>query len=228
MECKLKKDTVCNEEILWNNDSQIRIETEFSIPETNGAVSKLLCAFVKPVITSKSKAGESLLLDGFAAVKLIYIDDRDLIETFDTSAVFSKNLDLPFSLDDTIVNTVIFSEKQNVKALNERKINFSLEFSVKTTVKKQTQIEFISAQNDDCFEYKCEFATVCKNSVYGEKNIILDEEIELSEVHAPIGKILHYSYNATTDDCKIMSNKTMLKGVITVSIVYLSDDEYKP
>ena len=69
---------------------------------------------------------------------------------------------------------------------------------------------------------------MCKSCLYAEKNIILDEEIELSEVHAPIGKILHYSYKVTCDDTKIMSNKTMLKGVICVSIIYLSDDGYTP
>ncbi len=228
MECKFKKNTICDEEILWNADSQIRVETEFKLPDSLGTVGKLLSATVTPVITSKNKAGEALSVDGIASVKIVYTDDRDLLETYDTSFVFTKNIEFPFSLEDTVIKTIVSVDKQNVRAVNGRTLAISLDMLLKTVITKCNLNEYISPDDNDNFEYKTETVTVCKKNLYAEKNIIIDEEIELSEVHAPIGKILHYTYKVILDECKIMNNKVMLKGALSLCVFYLSDDGYTP
>ncbi len=226
MESNLKTKNFCTKECLLKSEKDIPIETEFILPDYCQPIKKILSVKTEPAISSKNISGNFLNLDGVAGLKVIYLDDRDVLASFESAFVFSKNIECDFDLQGTQIIADASSDKINLRVLSERKIELNGAVSVKLCINKISTKKCLCPMSDDRYETLCTTLQTNDNIMFAEKNLIVDEELALSDSHAQIGKILNYSGKILADECKIMNGKVMLKGNLLIKVTYLSADNF--
>lgn len=227
MESNLKNIDVCTSKCLFLKEVELPIDTDFTLPDYYSAINSILCCKTEPAVSSKSYTGNTAKIDGVIGVKLLYKDDSGELCSFESGSVFTKNIDTGILLENKIIKACITDNSLNFSVKNERK------FCVKGTVTITISIYEIiknkclcNSENDD-FQIKTTDLPVKKSILYAEKNIIIEDDLSLSDSHAKIGKIVNYIGTIIPDECKIMNGKVMIKGTLCVNITYLSSRDAK-
>ncbi len=226
MESNLKTQNICTKECLLKCEKEIHVETEFVLPDYCPPIKKILSVRIEPAISSKNVSGNVLNLDGVSGLKVIYLDDRDILASFESAFIFSKNIECDFDLKDTQISADASAERLNLRVLSERKLEVKGPIMVKICINRTNIQKCLCPISEDGFETLCTTLPTNDSIMFAEKNLIIDDEISLSESHAEIGKILNYTGKILPDECKIMNGKVMLKGSLLVYVTYLSSDNF--
>ena len=229
MENKINIDSLYVKECLLNEDGEIPIEWEFILPDYCQPVKKVLSYIIEPNITSKNITGNTLKIDGISSFKLIYLDEDDCISSYISTFTFSKNYECNFDFDDNkLVELSAVADSFNCRITSARRMELKGIIKVNLIVYSSRKISYVTDDNCDYLETLCCKSKVNSNIIFKEKNIIIDDEISLSDSHEPIGKILTYKSEIITDECKIMTGKVMLRGTLIINVTYLSSNDYRP
>ena len=226
MESVLKTQNICTKDCLLKCEKEIQIENEFVLPDYCPPIKKVLTYKIEPAISSKNTSGNILNLDGVSGFKLIYIDDRDTLNSFEGAFVFSKNIECDFELDNTKISIESIYEKISYRVLSERKIELKGPIYLKIYIYNVKKQRCICSECSEDFEMLTSSMTLKDSVLFAEKNLIIEEEISLSDSHSKIGKIINYSGKILADECKVMNGKVMLKGFLLVSVTYLSAENF--
>lgn len=228
MECNIKTVEICSEKCLFEKEIEIFIESEFSLPEYYSPIKRTLNCKFEPAISSKNITGNTINIDGVASVKLIYCDDMNEPSCFESGLIFSKNIDTGLEISKAFVKTQIIDSKLNYSVKSERRFEVKGSITVNICVYEIVKTKCLSNIEDKNFEQKCFKMPVKEFVKCSEKNIIIDDELELSESHAKIDRILNYDGTIMPDECKLMNGKVMIKGTLVINLTYLSADDFKP
>ncbi len=228
MENKFSKSKLCVKECLLKCEKESPVNAEFVLPDYCPPIKRILTYRAEPSISSKNTSGNTLILDGIVSFRMIYLDDKDCLCNFESSMIFSENFECEFEFSQTQIKGNVRADKVNCRVLSERKIEIKGSVCINLCVNKVKEQEFICGDLGRSIE-KLTTKTNGNNCMFfGEKTLIIEDEIALSDSQAAIGKILNYSANICPDDCRVMNNKVILKGNLNLKITYLSADSYSP
>ena len=226
MESNFKTQNICTKECLLKCEKDIHIETEFVLPDYCPPIKKVLSVKTEPAISSKNISGSVLNLDGVSGLKVIYLDDRDTLCSYENAFIFSKNIECDFDLQGVQISADATSDRLNLRVLSERKLELKGPIVVKICINRANVHTCLCPMSSDGYETLCTTLPSKDRIMFTEKSLILDEEVSLSESHAQIGKILNYSGKILADECKVMNGKVMLKGNLLVCVTYLSAENF--
>ncbi len=226
MDCSLKKQSICMKEELLSGEYEINVENEFTLPDYYSSMKRVINCKTEPSITSKGVSGNILSVDGITGVKLIYLDNDEQLCCFESGFVFNKNIDIDFESDRLKIRTKIVDYKFETELKGERRFVIKGTITAKINVSKFSNIDCLCGENNPDFEIFKKKCTISESVLMAEKNIILEDEIELSDSHATISRIINYYGKIYPDECKIMNGKIMLKGILVIHITYMSDNSY--
>ena len=224
MESNIKTVELCTEKCIFEKEVEVFLESEFALPEYYSPIKRTLHCRFEPAVSSKNLTGSTINIDGVASIKLIYCDDMNEPCCFESGLVFNKNLDTGFDIEKCSIKADVVDCKTNYSVKSDRKFEIKASVTLKICVSQLTKSKCLSGVADKSFEQKCYSVPVKEDVKFAEKNIIIDDELELSESHAKIGRILNYDGIILPDECKLMNGKVMIKGNLVLNITYLSAD----
>ncbi len=209
---------------ILKSNFEVAADSEFSLADYCPPIKKVLCYKISPAISSKNVTGNMVNFDGVAGVSVVYLDDEDNLCSYENSFVFSKNIECEEELKASKIKCSVSAEKITLRVVSERKIQLRGDFELEVNIEKISKKKFLCCDSlRDCEVKSCKIP-VKENIIYGDKSIIIEDDIELSDSHAEIDRILNCTGKIIPDMSKIMNGKVMVKGSLEVKICYLSTE----
>lgn len=224
MDYKITNFDVSTEQVYLEQTAELPLDLDFTLSDYEGDIKKVLNCEVIPYITSKQISGSSLIIEGEANIKLIYSTPNGDLFCTEQELPFKKNFDASKNLDGGYCDVFITSTMHSCRAVTERKISIrsSLKLDIKVTVIEKNEI--IS-------DIDCTFFEQLKGDAFAttplgktQKTIIIDEEITLPQSLPDAGRIIRTNAVSSITDCKIVADKTIIKGNLNVTVFYCTEE----
>ena len=199
------------------------IDTDFTLPDYCPDISRILKCRVTPRINSSSATGGMITIEGTAYICLIYADEeRGDINSFEYPWSFTKTVETDPDLDGA-VRVRAKTEFVNCRAVSSRRVAIHGAMSLDIKVRKKCQRQIICDIDAEGVQMLRENVSVTSQIGDAEKYVMINDDMTLPENEPSIRTIIRSDANAAVTDCKIVSNKAVIKGDLAVSILYSSD-----
>ncbi len=213
---------VATERVCLEQMVELPIETDFSLPDYLGEIKKVLKCTVTPYLESKQLATNTLTATGTVMLSILYLDPKENLFCAEQEIPFQKTIESAKSLENGACEIVTEGIVHSCRAVTERRFSVkgSLRMSIKVTATDKTAI----VSDIDCPDFEQLRGEAAATTPLGisEKTLIVDEEITIPENFPSVHHILRNEAFAQVTDCKIVSNKVIVKGQTKVTVLYRS------
>lgn len=224
MEYNLTKENIFYNAVIFEGCQEQPIDLDFNLPDYCPDIQKILKCRITPKINSKSISGDRLDIDGTAHIMLLYLDsERKNIRCYEHTSPFSASVNIKSSPVNAIATAAIKTEYINCRAVTSRRIDIHGAFSLCIKVFNRESIDIATDINNDDLQQRKSCINVSNFTGAGQSIFIINETIDIASGSQTAEAILRTEAKALVTDYKSISNKLMLKGDVTVKILYLAD-----
>ncbi len=223
----LKSDIYVNETIACETVEQA-IDVDFSLPDYCPDISKIFKCNAVPRIASKSVNQGTVTIDGNVIITILYSDKNGKFCSYEYQYPFNKNVE--FSKDCTGANIFcrIKCDYINCRAVTGRKVDIHGAAGIYIKVFKRNCSEIISDIDDCNIESRKINAPATVPMGYAEKYLIVEEDIRLGTGQDAIENILKINSAVCVKETKIINDKAVVKGELTVCVLYCPESGTTP
>ncbi|MCQ4021557.1 MULTISPECIES: SPOCS domain-containing protein [unclassified Ruminococcus] len=226
MDYTLEKKSVPVREAVFDGCLEQPIDLDFTLPDYCPGIEKILKCTVTPKIHSKSLNGDRLTIDGAASVCVLYIDEeKRCVRSCEHSVPYSGSLNVRCDCSDAVVLAFAKPDYVNCRAISPRRLDihgaFSLCARVEAIVDKETAV---SCREDDV-QLKLNQDVCSRLCALSQQQFTVNEELEPSQGSPAVRTILKSSVRVKSGECRIAGDKAMVKGELTVRVLYIADNE---
>ena len=229
MELKVTRQGVSIEEALFDQTVEQSLDTDFTLPDYCPDISRILKCRVVPKIAGKTVSGNAVNLDGVLSVTVLYADNENAVRAYEHPVAFTKSLDMGVALTGTgFVTVQARPETINCRPVSERKVDVHGAVSLQIRVTHKCTAEVVA--DIDGGNIQMLRGTCPATSPMGgcEKYLIINDEMDLPDDFEPVRYNLRSDAMAVATECKIISNKAVIKGDMAVSVLYCGDETGSP
>lgn len=224
MDFKITKSDVSTEKTYLEQTAEMPIDIDFSLSDYEKNIKKILNCEVIPYTTEKHINGNILLVEGEVIVKVIYCTEEGEVYCTEQAMPIKKSFESDKSIENGYGEIKLSSTIHSCRAVTERKISIrsTLKFEANVTIIEKNEI--ISDIDCDNFEQLSgeAFATIPLGIT--QKKFIIDEEIVLPQNSPAAERVIRTQAIARITDCKIVADKTIVKGNLKVTIFYCTEN----
>lgn len=225
MELKLTHESICINEIIFDGTLEQSIELDYLLPDYCPCIFKVLKCKVVPKITSERLVNGKLTIDGVAYIKVMYVSEGSYqIRSITQKQVFSKSCDLKENNDNAIITSSVKCDYVNCRVVNQQRLDIRGAVSIKATVSVVKKIDVLCSASGMGIQVSNKKIVALDKKLYASKEFTICEELELSYGKPSICEILDYSANASLTEHKIIANKVIIKGEITLHTLYRTEE----
>lgn len=202
------------------------VDTEFTLPDYYPEITRILKNLTQIYFTKSIIKNNKIEIAGQISMTLLYADKEDNFNSFTYSFAFAKYLDTDLT-DDCLLNVAIRDEFLNTNAVAQRKVEVhgSLNLSITATAQKSVTLPCEFKENvyskSECITFTDKYLPIVKS-------LFLEDEISVGQNRQPISKILRSEAFVKINECKIVSNKFVIKGELSVNILYCPIQSTRP
>ena len=225
MECKVTQQGVSINDVLFDETLEQPVDTEFTLPDYCPEITRVLKCKITPKISSKSINGGSLGIEGIAYVCLFYVDgDSGQVRSYEYPVQFARSLDLGQSLDGASACVRAYTDYVNCRAVSERRVDVHGALTLRVKITKLRTMNIVTDVDGAGVQMLRGSAPATSPVGMAEKYLILNDEIELSQGKQSIRSLLRTDARAVASECKIISNKIIVKGELLLSALYCGEE----
>lgn len=220
-ELNKQMDEVFMTETLFDGQAEQGVELDYVLPDYYPEIFRILKCCLSPRVISAAVSGNKLLLDGVVLIKVLYLEENSTaLHCVEQRYTYSKTVDISGrsgELTGTPVVTVLpRTDYCNCRAVSSRRIDVRGAVSCKITVTCPTkfQLPVIPAG----MQVLSRNITCCTEPIYSDKQLTIREEIETGA--SGIEYIVNCDAVPRITDVRIIANKAVVKGTVTVSALY--------
>lgn len=228
MEEKVLKTSVFVNDTLYSDSAEIAIDVDFTLPDYCPDISKIFKCRAVPRISSKGINGNNITVDGSVCITLLYADRDGNLASYEYLYPFSKNLEMPQESSGANLNCKIRTEYINCRAVTGRKVDIHGAAGINVKVFKRKCTDIISDFNDDNIELRRGIAPATVPMGFAEKYLMVEEEIRIGQGQPAVKGILRCDANTCVKETKTISDKSVVKGELTVDILYCPEGNGNP
>lgn len=228
MDIKMLKTKVCNNKVLLCQTVEQGIDVDFNLPDYCPAVTRILKCKLIPRINSKNVGSGSAIIDGSATITLIYADSENKICSFEYVVPIAKSIELKEDCSGARIGVKARCSYCNCRAVTQRKIDVHGAVELDIKIIKPHHTEIVCDADNSEVQLRRGSAPTTNPMGYCEKNLVIEDDIELGQGQQEISSIIRYEANPCITDCKIISGKVMLKGEIVIRLLYCPSDSNRP
>lgn len=215
-------------ETVFSQAMEQSVDIDFTLPDYCPNISRVLKCITTPVVISKSINGTQASVDGNITFCLIYTDEDNGINSYYYSYPFSKSFDIA----EPSVNSTFFAKVKvdymNIRAMSERKIEIHGAVGIVADISEKKTKNIISDIDCDFVYQKSGQINAITPLVASDKHIIVEEEIDIGQGKPAIKNIIKKNAEAEVTECKIISNKAVIKGKVALKVLYCPNPDGRP
>lgn len=220
MELKIIRQPLTLNETAYTGNCEIPVDEDFVLPDYYAEINKLLKCKVEGRITSKSISANSLVVDGHVCVNILYCDESGQIHNYEQIFPFSRSFDTAAEITGAIVDTTLKTEYSNCRVVTERKISVHGALTLFVKAVEQKKYDVIADVTDGGIQVERKELPALNSVGNAEKNLLIEEELVLSEGQPSVDIVLRYSASPTITEVKAVRNKVSVKGNLAVTVLY--------
>ncbi|HHW46619.1 MAG TPA: DUF3794 domain-containing protein [Clostridiales bacterium] len=228
MDLRVTGQGVATNEVMFDQTVEQTIDTDFTLPDYCPDISRVLKCKITPKINSKTLNGTTLSIEGCACINLIFADADNGINSYEYLAPFNRSFVTDEAVDYGSVVVRARPEYVNYRAITPRKLEVhgALTLNAKIIAKNTTEV-LSDVDNEDIQILRGE-ARITNPMGMSEKYLIIEDELELGQGQPAIRNLLRSDARAVINECKIISNKAVIKGELMVNTLYIPEDGTLP
>ncbi len=227
-ELRRKEDMVCIYETVFDGQAEQGVELDYVLPDYYPEIFRILSCRLTPKIMSYSILSDSkLMLDGKVEIKVMYLaENSGELHCIEQYYTYTKTVDLGKSslpADGSV--TVKLSSRTdycNCRAVSGRRIDIRGAVSTKICINAVKGCTMPLVPEN--VQVKTKEITCCGSMRCAEKQFSIHEEIETGA--GGLGFIIRSTASPKVTDVRVIADKAVVKGVVTVTAAYgLHDSE---
>ena len=221
MELKLNRETVPAAEVIFDGVQEQSVELDYILPDYCPDIFRLIRCDTSPVITEWSVSGDRLTYELRCDIHILYCgEDGSEVQSVDQHRSFTKTVELGRSPVSPQVSLTPKTDHVNFRAVNKRRLDLRGAVSVKISVTGQQEQQVVSDAEGMNIQLKRRNVEFAASRLSAEKNVRIEEEMELSAAQPDISGILRCSCTAAECEVKLISGKLLAKGEADVELLY--------
>jgi hypothetical protein len=214
---------VITDETVFDGQTEQGVELDYVLPDYYPEIFKILKCTLTPHIVSYSVSADSkLILDGTAVIRVMYLaENSNAVHCIEQRYTYSRTVDMSRKGSAAAISdeNVTLSQKAdycNCRAISGRRIDVRGAISCKIRAVCPAKYEF--AKLPDNVQVRTKEITCCGETLTAEKRSNIREEIETGA--SGIGFILQSEAVPKITDLRVIADKAVVKGVITLNALY--------
>lgn len=213
--------TICIGETVYDGQAEQGVELDYVLPDYYPEIFRILSCRLTPRIMSYGFAGENkLTLDGNVDIRVLYLSEgSNNIHCIEQRYTYTKTVDIgkPNITDGNIcVKLNSRADYCNCRAVSGRRIDVrgAVSTKIRLTADRATALPMIPSE----LQVKTAELSCCGDIKSAEKQFSVREEIETGA--SGIGNIMRTCTNAKVNEVRIIADKAVIKGIVTVNAAY--------
>ncbi len=204
------------------------IDTEFTLPDYYPEISKILKCLTEVSVLSKQIKGNTAEIGGQVSVTLLYSDKENNLNSFSHICPFVKSVEVGDIGEENHISCVLRGEFLNSKATAPRKVEIHGSVTLGVTVELVVKTNCICNDEKEGVFTKCSDTEYCEMLLPIAKSVFLEDEISIGANRQAISKILRTSAESVINECKIITNKVVVKGELKICVLYCPVQSNRP
>lgn len=210
-------------ETVFSKKATENVQGDIIVPDTKGDIARILQTDAVAVIDSKEVNGGRITVSGTVYANILYAPQEGGIESMNTTMSFSHiskceadNLSLTADASvKSVEHSMYNSRKMNVKAL------IALNLSGTREVTKEV---VSGCECDGCVESLRYKVSSVSSQVNSSDVLPFRETFDIPSGKPSAGSVLKCSASFSDRDFRLLSNKAVIRGNISVNILYKGED----
>lgn len=223
MQINVLTQAVGAEETLNSCTAEQPIDADITLPDYCPDIRRVLKCLVTPRINAVQTAGDRATADGSASVCVIYADEQGSVCCFEQVYPFSKYADLKCSDENCCVNVRASTQYANCRAVSPRRLDIHAVVSVAFCISDVKQEQIITGAEGSGVQLRCCDAHTASLVGCVDSPFAMSETVPLPEGQPSASCVLHADAAALAQEIKVISNKLLIKGELSVTAVCRGD-----
>lgn len=224
MEQKCLKTSVYVNDVIFSGSCEQAIDVDFTLPDYCPDISKIFKCQAVPRISSKGINDKTVTIDGAVCITLIYADRDGKLCSYEYQYPFSKGVETGKECTGANVICKARIDYINCRAVTGRKVDIHGAAGIFVKVWKRKATDIVSDYDDCSVELRRDTAPATVPMGYAEKYLMIEEEIRIGDSQPPICNILRTDANTLIRETKIINDKAVIKGEMSVCIIYCTEN----
>lgn len=217
------------DEVVFDGQLEQGVELDYVLPDYYPEIFKILKCSLTPRVISCNVSGDGkLVLDGIVYIKVIYLaEGSSALHCIDQRYTYSRTADLSRknlnAATMPMVTVVPKTDYCNCRAVSPRRIDVRGAVSCKT--RAVCPVQYVLPAIPEELQVRTKELVCCGKTIGAEKIFTVREEIETGS--SGIGFIIHSDAVPKLTDLRVIADKAVVKGNVSVSALYgLYDSEH--
>ncbi len=223
----LKSDIYINE-IQFCDTLEQAVDIDFNLPDYCPDIAKIYKCNAQPRICNKSVNGNTVTIEGYVLLTLLYGNKEGKFCSFEYSYPFTKTTELSADCTGANIFTRIKCEYINCRAVTGRKVDIHGAVGIYIKVFKRKCSEIVSDIDDCNIEVNRATTSATVPMGYAEKYLNIEEDLPISSGLCPIESILKVNSSVCVKETRIINDKAVVKGEFTLCILYCGEGTDTP
>ncbi len=215
-------DTISISEIAYNGQAEQGVEFDYVLPDYYPDIFRVLsCTLTPKIVSYNLTADNKLIMDGIVYIKVLYLaENSNAVHCIDHRYTYSKTIELGKKKDLNCAEAQIDLTPQtdycNCRAISNRRIDVRGAVSIKARIMCENNIQL--PYINDGLQIRTKDITCFGKELTAKKQFTVREEIDTGA--AGISYIVNCNAVPKLSDMRLISDKAVIKGVVTVSALY--------
>lgn len=218
MDLKIVNTALDIRETIFEGNPEQGFESDIILPDYCPDVRRILKCHVTPKISQCYQNGNAVNIDGFIFVKIYYLCDENKIHSYDNRIPFSKVLEIKDGVDGVSVTVSAKNNYVNCRAVNQRRFDVRGAISLSARVTGRVPEEVVSEAVGEGVQLRRK--KINCSSLCSETSTQFSVQEEETLEGASINSVIRSDASVVLTEVKIIPNKAILKGELTVKTVY--------
>ena len=216
-------------ELLYDGRQEQSVDLDVTLPDYCPDIQKILKCQVYPRILDRSLSGDRLEIGGTYTVKILYADaETGCVRCCESSAPFSCAIPMKKTVESGKIRAFAWVEYINCRAASSRRLDVHGSFSVCAKVYGRADCEAVCSLNGGDVEQRTGELPYSRLSAFCVQPFSVEEVLELPGSKPEAETLIHASSCVALQDYKVIQNKLMVKGDVTLHLLYASAAEGAP
>lgn len=217
--------SVCTTERVFDSSAEQSVELDYFLPDYYPNIFKLLKTSVTPVIQSRSIDGARLTFDGVAWIRVLFLaEGSSRICCVEQKTPFSKTIDLPGLCSNPTIRITPRCSFANGRAVNPRRLDIRSGISCRVQIWDQKELSVLTGGSGSGLQCHTRTLTFSGPVRTAFRSFVVTEDLELGSAKPSFGSLLASRCVIVPTDRKLIANKAVCKGDLTLHLLYQPED----
>lgn len=208
-------------ETLFDGQAEQGVELDYVLPDYYPEIFRILKCCLSPRVISSAVSGNKLMMDGIVIIRVLYLEENsNTIHCIEQHYTWSKTIDLSGKPEELcgspIISVLPKVDYCNCRAVSSRRLDVRGAISLRINVTCSSAFQLPDIP--DTVQVLYQNFKISSEPIFSDKQVTIREEIETGS--NGIEFIVNCEAVPRIDDVRIIANKAVIRGTVTVSALY--------